>query len=79
MLKSLGVILAGAAIALIELPYLYKQKLKKETVMFLILLLLGTSLVLAKVQGAILPNPLDWIAYFYKPVNKLINSLFFSR
>lgn len=70
------IILAIAVgIVMIEVPYLRKQQLKKELWVFLILLLLGTGLSIAKSLNIDIPNPSDWIAIVLKPLSDVLFSL----
>ncbi|MEW9672510.1 hypothetical protein [Ammoniphilus sp. 3BR4] len=75
METSVGIILVALAIIMIEVPHLLKKGFKKELWTFSILLLFGTGLSIAKGLQADLPNPLDWIAAFYKPMNDLLFGL----
>ncbi|GIP32616.1 hypothetical protein [Paenibacillus sp. J2TS4] len=73
MLISVGVILVGLAIAIREIPYLKKNRLKKEAAVFWILLIAGTGLGVALGMKLPLPNPLDWIIMLYKPISDALH------
>jgi hypothetical protein len=59
-----------------ELPPLLKKKLKKESVIFCFLLSIGTFFTILIGFGVHLPNPLDWIIAFIKPIANFIDYLF---
>ncbi|MDF2714582.1 MAG: hypothetical protein K0R28_1507 [Paenibacillus sp.] len=71
MLAVIGVMAAGAAIVLIELPS-WRKWSKKEKWTFSVTLTVALTLAVAKSARAPLPNPLDWIAYLYKPFSDLV-------
>ncbi|MDF2681247.1 MAG: hypothetical protein K0R47_2437 [Brevibacillus sp.] len=66
------ILMLSLLIVRIEVPFLRKNAMKKELWVFLILLLVGTSLGIAEAADADIPNPLDWIAFVYKPFSDLI-------
>ncbi|RKN86081.1 hypothetical protein [Paenibacillus ginsengarvi] len=68
MLAVFGILAAGTAILLIEMPFLQKGS-KKEKWTFAITLVFALGLAIAKSVRAPLPNPLDLIAYLYKPLS----------
>ncbi|HEK9100989.1 hypothetical protein KFD70_09585 [Bacillus pfraonensis] len=70
-----GIFVIVAAIIAIDVPFLLKEKLKGELWLFSILLLLGTSLSVAKALNIKIPNPLDWITAIYKPLYYVIEEL----
>ncbi|KRE70848.1 hypothetical protein ASL11_11175 [Paenibacillus sp. Soil750] len=67
-----GILLASAAIAMLELPSLMKKKLYKEFVIVCCLVLLGTILSIAQSMHMKLPNPLDLITFVYQPCSDFI-------
>lgn len=76
MWVSIGIVLVGIAVALLEVQPLLKKGLMKELWVFSILLLLGTGLGIAETWGKELPNPLDWMIVIYKPLTDTILGLF---
>ncbi|MEJ8545967.1 hypothetical protein [Brevibacillus borstelensis] len=66
------ILLVSLLTAMIETPYLRRNSMKKELAVFFILLLIGTGLSVAEVLEADIPNPLDWIAFVYKPFSDMI-------
>ncbi|MDP4105115.1 MAG: hypothetical protein Q8935_09180 [Bacillota bacterium] len=75
MIASLGIILIAVLITLFELPKMIKKKLIKESVIFCILLSIGTCFPVLMSLGVQLPNPLDWIILFIKPLANMFGEL----
>ncbi|MDF2713852.1 MAG: hypothetical protein K0R28_777 [Paenibacillus sp.] len=71
MLGIIGMLTVGAGIVLIELPLLRKRG-KKEVWVFCVTLALALGLGMAKSARVPIPNPLDWIAFVYKPVSDAV-------
>lgn len=71
----IGILLAILVICIVEVPRLIRKKQRRELWAFSIFLLIGTILNIALALHVRLPNPLDWIMAFYKPVSDLIDSL----
>lgn len=71
-----GILAAAVTIAFIDIPYLLKQGLKKELWTFSILLLFGTGLSIAEGLQVEIPNPMDALAFIYKPFIELLFGLF---
>lgn len=72
----LGILALAIVIAFIEVPYLLKRGLKKELWTFLILLLFGTGFSIAEGVQVEIPNPMDALAFIYKPFTDLLFGLF---
>ena len=72
MWPIISILAVGGIIIAIEVPSLLKQKEKKELWIFSILLLVAIGLSIAQSLRVTLPNPLDWIAYVYKPLSELV-------
>lgn len=72
MWAIIGILAVGGIIINIEVPLLLKQKSKKELWIFSILLFVAIGLSIAQSLRIKLPNPLDWVAYVYKPLSDLI-------
>ncbi|MGE7918087.1 hypothetical protein ACQKM9_03940 [Viridibacillus sp. NPDC093762] len=72
MLPTIGILVISTAISLFEMPKLLKNNKTKELWVFIILLLIGTSLSIAVCLKVKLPNPLDWITFIYKPFSEFI-------
>ncbi|UUZ86247.1 hypothetical protein LJK88_24260 [Paenibacillus sp. P26] len=75
MLGVIGIVSASIVIAIIEIPSLLERKLRKELWVFSLLLLMGTALSCAKMLGANLPNPSDWLTVVLKPVSDALFQL----
>ncbi len=75
VLASLAILVVAILIALAEVPTLLKKKMIKECILFSLLLIIGTSLSLAKAQGVQLPNPVDWIVAVMQPVADWIDNI----
>lgn len=71
MLSSLAIISIAVLITLYELPKMIKKKLKKESVTFCILLAIGTCFPVLMSFGVQIPNPLNWIILFIKPLTNM--------
>ncbi|BFT75741.1 hypothetical protein [Paenibacillus sp. P36] len=69
------ILLAVAAIVLIEVPRMRRKRLKKELWSFSVLLVLGTALCVAKALGAHLRSPLVYISYVFKPMGELLQKM----
>ncbi len=70
-----GIIVVTAAIAMFEVPSLWKKKWIKELGVFSILLLFGTGLSIAISLRVNIPNPLEWITFVYKPLSEALFGL----
>ncbi|MCY9661246.1 hypothetical protein P5G65_01200 [Paenibacillus chondroitinus] len=66
------ILLAVAAIVLIEVPRMRRKRLKKELWSFSVLLVLGTALCVSKALGSHLRSPLAYISYVFKPMGELL-------
>lgn len=65
-------VVIAVVIVIIEVPSLLKKKLKKELWVFSILLIFGLGLSIAQSLNMDLPNPIDLIAFLYKPFSEFI-------
>jgi hypothetical protein len=74
MLAAFGIVAAGAAIVWLELPKLRKLG-KREKTAFYAFLVFSLGLGITKSLRVPLPNPLDWIAYAYKPFSDFLFAL----
>ncbi len=69
MLKVIGILLLVAAIVRFEVPSLLRKKNKKELVVFLLFLFIGTGLGIVQSLGKPIPNPMDLLSFILKPIN----------
>lgn len=75
MVPIIGIILVATAIALIEIPPLWRKKYSKECWVFSLVLLIGTTLSLAWVYHVRIPTPLDLLEIVYKPLDEFLMKL----
>ncbi|MGF9908806.1 hypothetical protein [Brevibacillus porteri] len=66
------ILLISLLIALFEVPNMRRNGMKKEMLVFFILLVVGTGLSIAESLEANIPNPLEWITFVYKPFSDFI-------
>ncbi|WLD91699.1 hypothetical protein [Alkalihalobacillus sp. AL-G] len=72
MLTIAGIIGIAILIIMIERPYFKKRKQKKELWVFLIFLLFGVGLSIAKALKLTIPNPTKGLTIIFKPLTDLI-------
>ncbi|HLU22400.1 MAG TPA: hypothetical protein VKZ77_07935 [Bacillaceae bacterium] len=72
MLKTVGLIFAFAAISFFHLRPLVQKRMLREIVIFSICMLAITALSAYKLNGGVLPNPLELIAFLMKPLSKIL-------
>ncbi|MEW9669859.1 hypothetical protein [Ammoniphilus sp. 3BR4] len=75
MWATVGILFISGILAMMEVPSLFKKKLRKELWVFSILLVCGTGLSIAMVLNKEIPNPLDWITALYKPFSDFLYGL----
>lgn len=76
MLIVMGILALAVVIAFIDAPSLLKRGLNKELWTFSILLLFGTGLSIMQGLQVNIPNPMDALAFIYKPLIDLLFGLF---
>lgn len=72
MLTILLNLIIASIIGLIEAPFLIRKKLVLESWVFFSVLFVGTLLSILLRLRVKLPNPLDLITFFYKPVSEFV-------
>ena|GEM_PF-567718 len=72
MLPTLFILLFAVIICIIEVPRLRKKQRHKELYVFSFLLFIGVGLSVLTAMQIKIPNPLDIIAFIYRPVSILI-------
>ncbi|WP_438298503.1 hypothetical protein [Sporosarcina sp. FA15] len=72
MLKIIGILLIVVVIVRFEVPSLLLKKNKKELVVFLLFLSIGTGLGIAQVLGKPIPNPMDLLTFILRPINETL-------
>nr|WP_226530688.1 hypothetical protein [Metabacillus niabensis] len=70
----IGIILVGVLIIMAEVPILIRNKEIKQLGVFFILLMLGVGLSIAKTFNVNIPNPLEALIFFYKPISDVVTS-----
>ena len=71
----LAVLVFAVVLSFIEVPKMLKSKSYRELWSFLILLLIGVTLVIQKSVGVELSNPSDWVAWVFSPASDLIKPI----
>lgn len=71
-----AIVLGSIAVGAWEVASLWKEKKRKETAVFVILMTVAAALFAAQTMHYSLPNPLDGIAAVFRPVSKAIYAMF---
>ncbi|SFA72679.1 MULTISPECIES: hypothetical protein [unclassified Bacillus (in: firmicutes)] len=74
MWAIIGLVFISIMICAIELPTLWKQKLRKEMVIFFVLLGMGFTLSTLLALNIKVPPILDAVEFVFKPVSDLVFS-----
>lgn len=75
MLASIGIIIIGAIIILVDYPSQSRNGSKREAVLYVILLALGILLGVLLAFKVKIPSPLEIIEVIYRPITNLISNL----
>jgi hypothetical protein len=75
MWSIIGIITVTLIIAGIELPTLLKTKKLKDLLVFFVILGLAFVLGCLQAMNITIPNPLDWIAFVFKPAGEMISAI----
>ncbi|MEK4485892.1 hypothetical protein MHH81_09895 [Psychrobacillus sp. FSL H8-0484] len=73
MLSSLGILMVATVILTIEVPPLLEKKLKKELILFLIILAIGIGTWILRGFGVTIQSPVDILFPILKPVIDLLS------
>lgn len=76
MWSILGILTITIGIIVLELPYLFKKRLKRELWVFSVLMIFAVVLSIAKSLNMSIPNPFDWLTIILKPFTNLILNAF---
>ncbi|QYK65639.1 hypothetical protein [Paenibacillus sp. S02] len=76
MLATIIVICIGLAIAVKDLPGLYRKRRFKDMLVYILMLGLGTWLSVLAVKLEVTPSPLILIEMIYNPINTFVSHLF---
>lgn len=71
MVKIIGILLVTAVIVMIDVPTMWKNKQKKELVVYSLLLFIGVTLLILLAVGIKIPSPVDLFSIMEKTFNKL--------
>jgi hypothetical protein len=71
---AIGILIISCFIALYELPDLIKEKLKKESLIFVTLLIIGTTLSICLTLQIQIPNPTELFMGVFQPIINRIDS-----
>ena len=71
MVKIIGILLVTAVIVMIDVPTMWKNKQKKEMVVYSLLLFIGVTLLILLAVGIKLPSPVNLFSIMEKPFNNL--------
>lgn len=71
MVKIIGILLVTAVIAMIDAPTMWKNKQKKELVVYSLLLFIGVTLLILLAVGIKIPSPVDLFSFIGKTFNNL--------
>lgn len=76
MFRLISILVIAILIAWFEIPNLWRQKLWKELVGFLLVFISGVILNVLVELEIPLPNPFNWIIFLFNPINeKLLHLL----
>ncbi|WP_258297305.1 hypothetical protein [Paenibacillus peoriae] len=76
MLATIIVICIGLAIAVKDLPGLYRKRRFKDMLVYILMLGLGIWLSVLAVKLEVTPSPLILIEMIYNPINTFVSHLF---
>lgn len=71
MVKIIGILLVTAVIAMIDAPTMWKNKQKKELVVYSLLLFIGVTLLILLAVSIKIPSPVDLFSIIGKTFNNL--------
>ncbi|MFY2307132.1 hypothetical protein ACOSZE_06695 [Lysinibacillus fusiformis] len=72
MLKSIVLLFIFIILAFYQIVLLVKEKLIRETVIFSVLVISILTIAIAQANDVTIPNPLEFVGYVLKPINKLL-------
>lgn len=76
MITYIVVIGIAAAIGFKELPYLMRNRLKKEAAIVSAFLIAGSVMSVIAAKLISVPSPLDLLIWLYSPINRLLEMAF---
>lgn len=73
MLRAIGILLITVFIVLIDVPTMWKNKQKKELVVYSVILSIGVTFLILYAVGIKIPSPVDLFATIGKPLNNIFS------
>ncbi|WP_135556345.1 hypothetical protein [Paenibacillus cymbidii] len=70
-----GVVAGVTLLGLIDVPYLRKMRSRKETWVYIVLMLSALTLNVLWILDVPLPNPVEYITAIYKPLSNWLYGL----
>ncbi|MBO9607251.1 MAG: hypothetical protein J7639_14920 [Paenibacillaceae bacterium] len=70
-----GVVAGVALLGLLDAPYLRKTKSRKETWLYIVIMLSGLTMTVLWILDVPLPNPVEYITALYKPLSNWLYGL----
>ena len=70
------VIIFSTSLFFIEVPKMLRLKLYRELIIFLVLLISGSVMMILKRLKVDLPNPSDFLAWVYSPVEGIMKEFY---
>jgi hypothetical protein len=71
----LALMLFDTILSIVEIPKMLSGKLYKELIAFSVLLFFGTILAVIQLFDMKIPNPSDWIAWVFSPLEEFMKNL----
>jgi hypothetical protein len=75
VLASFGMVVVALFLAMLEVPSLVQQKLKKDIIVFCLLLTVSTALIILRVLNVPMPNPMDSLMAIFSPLTIWVDQL----
>ncbi|MEI4768161.1 hypothetical protein WAX74_00620 [Psychrobacillus sp. FJAT-51614] len=72
MISSVGILFLAIVIVFLEVPSLLQKKLKKEFIVFSILLVIGVVSGILFSFGVKIMSPVDLLSYIFQPIYNLM-------
>ncbi|MEF3303269.1 hypothetical protein [Paenibacillus sp. GYB003] len=70
-----GIVAAAALAAAFELPGMLRNRMTKDGIVFVALLVAGTAISIAYTLRVRIPNPVDFIVYLFAPASKWLDQM----
>lgn len=76
MLGALGILFISCLLGWFEVRSLFKRKLKKEGIVVIILLFIGTSCIMMLAFKIPIPNPSELLMFLFQPITNEVDYMF---